>query len=147
MNSTYSKAYTEVLEIIRHLSKEEYEKIPKEKIEFYTVNKDNNYVFKINPNINLSKQNISPEANAILVSIYKEYFANEKQKEVLNQLLIENQKLHNEEKVGFNPDEVFKDNLEDNNLDNDNLLLPIESIDEKWYIKILDFIRSLFNKN
>lgn len=147
MNSTYSKAYTEVLEIIRHLSKEEYEKIPKEKIEFYTVNKDNNYVFKINPNINLSKQNISPEANAILVSIYKEYFANEKQKEVLNQLLIENQKLHNEEKVEFNPDEAFKDNLEDNNIDNDKLLLPIESIDEKWYNKILDFIRSLFNKN
>lgn len=146
MNSTYSKAYTEVLEIISHFSKEEYDKIPKEKIKFYTANKDNNYVFKINPNINLSKQNISPEANAILVSIYREYFANEKQKEVLNQLLIQNQKLHNEEKVGFNPDEIFRDNLEDDNIANDNLL-QLEVIDEKWYRKILDFIKSLFSKN
>ena len=31
----YAKAYTEVLEIISYFSKEEYSKIPSEKIEFY----------------------------------------------------------------------------------------------------------------
>ena len=35
INSTYSRAYTEVLEIIKYFPEEEYSKIPKEKIEFY----------------------------------------------------------------------------------------------------------------
>lgn len=147
MNSTYSKAYTEVLEIISYFSKEEYNKIPKEKIEYYTANKDKNYIFKINPNIDLSKQNISPEANAILVSIYRDYFANERQKEILDDLLIKNKHVQDEEKIGFNPDEVFKDNLESNDekIENKENLLPSNYIDEKWYKKILNFIKSLFN--
>lgn len=46
MNNTYSKAYTEVLEIINHFSEEEYKKIPKEKIDFFEENKDKDYNFK-----------------------------------------------------------------------------------------------------
>lgn len=32
VNSTYAKAYTEVLEIIKYFSKEDYNKIPSKKI-------------------------------------------------------------------------------------------------------------------
>ena len=39
MNNEYSKAYTEVLEIINHFSEDEYKKIPKEKIDFFEKNK------------------------------------------------------------------------------------------------------------
>lgn len=35
MTNTYSNAYTEVLEILSHLSKEEYSKIPIDKINFF----------------------------------------------------------------------------------------------------------------
>ena len=35
INSRYAKAYTEVLEIIKYFPKEEFAKIPEEKIEFY----------------------------------------------------------------------------------------------------------------
>ena len=31
MNNKYAKAYTEVLEILRHFTEEEYSRIPKEK--------------------------------------------------------------------------------------------------------------------
>ena len=67
VNSTYAKAYTEVLEIIKFFSKEDYNKIPNEKIEFYKKNMDTNYKFTINPEIDLAKQNVSTEANAIIV--------------------------------------------------------------------------------
>ena len=43
INTIYAKAYTEVLEIIRHFPQEEYNKIPKEKIEFYKNNMDKNH--------------------------------------------------------------------------------------------------------
>lgn len=80
INTIYAKAYTEVLEIIKHFPEEEYNKIPKEKIEFYKDNKDKDYVFVINPEIDLSEQNISPEANAIIVNLFRDYFATEEQK-------------------------------------------------------------------
>ena len=37
IDNKYAKAYTEVLEIIKYFPEEEYNKIPKEKIEFYKI--------------------------------------------------------------------------------------------------------------
>ena len=96
MTNSYAKAYTEVLEILSHFSKEEYSKIPQEKINFYKSNMEKNYEYSINPNIDLSKQYISKEANAILLSIFRDYFANDRQRKTLNNLLSQNQeKLEN----------------------------------------------------
>ena len=47
-NSNYAKAYKEVLEIIKYFPKEEYNKIPNEKILFYQENMDKEYKFIIN---------------------------------------------------------------------------------------------------
>lgn len=91
MDGKYSRAYTEVLEIISHFSKDEYSKIPKEKIDFYTENMDKNYIFKINLEQDLSEQKISKEACAILVTIFRDYFATEQQKNTLNNLLNQSQ--------------------------------------------------------
>ena len=76
----YARAYTEVLEIISYFPREEYLKIPEERIQFYKNNMDPNYSFKINPLIDLSCQNISCEANAIIITLFRDYFANEEQK-------------------------------------------------------------------
>lgn len=47
MTGSYAKAYTEILEILRYLPKEEYNKILKEKIEFYKKNKDDSYNYHL----------------------------------------------------------------------------------------------------
>lgn len=65
----------------------EYKKIPKEKIRFYEENKDKKYIFVLNPKLSLAEQNISKEANAIIVEIFRKYFATEKQKIVINEIL------------------------------------------------------------
>lgn len=87
----YRKAYTEVLEVLSKLSPEEYDKIPKEKIEYYEKNKDKYYYFEINPNIPIEKQNLSKEANAILVSLFLEYFVNSNQRKGLEEMLDNNE--------------------------------------------------------
>ena len=69
-----------ILEILKYFSEEEYSKIPKEKIDFYKKNMDKNYNFKINPEIDLSNQDISAEANAIIINLFTDYFATENQK-------------------------------------------------------------------
>ena len=91
MGNNYAKAYKELLDIIKHFPLEEYNRIPKEKIKFYEENMDKNYNFQINPNIELEKQNISKEASAILVTLFNDYFATDRQKEVLKNLLEQNQ--------------------------------------------------------
>lgn len=103
MINTYARAYTEVLEILNHLSLEEYSKIPQEKIDFYKSNMEKDYEYKINPNVALSEQYISKEANAILVSLFRDYFATENQKKALNNLLNQNQeKLENIKREKYN---------------------------------------------
>lgn len=146
MSNAYSKAYVEVLEITSHFSEEDFKKIPKSEIDFYNENKDNEYKFKINPNIDLNEQNISREANAILVVLYRDYFATENQKQILEKLLKQNEQKEEEKKrEKYNPDDIFKKGKEVSTIENNNEMLPVE-IEERWYQKILDFFKSLFVK-
>ena len=147
INNTYAKAYTEVLEIISHLSPEEYSKIPSEKIKFYEDNMDKEYEFKIDPEIDLDEQNISKEANAIIVSIFRDYFATEEQKEKIEQILNSNQtKLENEKREKYNPDDVFKNRKLDNtNIPNENNL-PMEVKKDNFFTKFINYIKRLFSK-
>ena len=109
MNNKYKKAYTEVLEILSHLPKEEYCKIPKEKIDFYKKNMDKDYIYTINPQLELSKQYISKEANAVLISLFRNYFATEKQKKILKNLLAQNQeRLEQAKREVYSVDNIFK---------------------------------------
>lgn len=54
-NDKYAKAYTEVLEILKYLPQNEYNKIDTERIKFFEANKDTSYKFRINPDIPLEK--------------------------------------------------------------------------------------------
>lgn len=147
MNNLYAKAYTEVLEIINHFSEDEYKKIPKEKIDFYEKHKDRKYDFKINPNIDLAEQNISRKANAILVSLFRDYFATAKQKEILKNLLKQNQeKLEKEKYLKYNPDNIFNKSNSNINDSKDKVAL-VEIKNEVWYRKILNFFKRIFLKH
>lgn len=147
MNNLYAKAYTEVLEIINRFSEDEYKKIPKEKIDFYEKHKDRKYDFKINPNIDLAEQNISRKANAILVSLFRDYFATAKQKEILKNLLQQNQeKLEKEKYLKYNPDNIFNKSNSNINDSKDKVAL-VEIKNEVWYRKILNFFKRIFLKH
>lgn len=143
VNSIYAKAYTEVLEIINHFSKEEYSKIPTKKIEFYKNNMDKDYKFSIDPTIDLSKQNISKEANAIIVNLFRDYYATEEQKVKIKEILDLNQRKEEQEKrKKYNPDDIFKkvDKQKDSNIEvskNSNALIQYK---ESFFVKFKNFI-------
>lgn len=145
MINTYAKAYTEVLEILKYFSEEEYSKIPQEKIEFYKNNMDKNYNYNINPNIDLSKQYISKEANAILITLFRDYFATESQKKTLNNLLNQNQnKLENIRREKYNSNNIFSKNYRNIDIEdkeNKQELALIEINDMKWYKKSGNLLR------
>ena len=150
MTNSYAKAYKEVLEILSHFSKEEYSKIPQEKINFYKSNMEKNYEYSIDPNIDLSKQHISKEANAILISIFRDYFANDRQRRTLNNLLNQNQEKHEKiKKEKYNSDNIFINNNRNvtiDNTENKQELALVETNDMKWYTKVWRFIKYFFRK-
>ena len=119
----------------------------KKKIDFYEKHKDRKYDFKINPNIDLAEQNISRKANAILVSLFRDYFATAKQKEILKNLLQQNQeKLEKEKYLKYNPDNIFNKSNSNINDSKDKVAL-VEIKNEVWYRKILNFFKRIFLKH
>lgn len=152
INNAYAKAYTEVLEIVKYFSEEEYNRIPKEKIEFYKKHMDKNYVFSINPEIDLSEQNISTEANAIIVNLFVNYFATEEQKVKIKEILELNQKRQEQEKrEKYNPDNIFKDVNTDENAKagqlEDNSNTTLIEYKESFFTKFINFIFKILHIN
>lgn len=70
----YARAYVEVLEVIKYLKKEEYEKIPKEKIKLYEKYKDSTYDFKYNFQKDITTQ-VSIEAKNVLANLFLKYIS------------------------------------------------------------------------
>lgn len=151
MITAYKRAYTEVIEIIKYFPNEEYAKIPLEKINYYKENMDKDYNFQIDPNIELEKQNISREANAILVTLFNDYFATDRQKEILNNLLKQNQQILEELKQEkYNPSNLFMQSktqqqntvtIQENN--SENSLIEIK---ENFFTKFINFIKNIFKR-
>lgn len=111
MKNNYSKACTEILEIIKYFPKEEYAKIPKEEIRKFEENMDKNYNFRINLDENLSEQGISKETNAILVKLFQDYFATEKQQVIIKNLLRQNlERIETEKRNKYSFNNIFEKN-------------------------------------
>ena len=141
----YARAYTEVLEIINSLPEEEIQKIPSERIDFYQKNKDTEYDYKIDKTQDISKQEISNEANAIMVSIFMDYFLNDEERERVSKVLLQNQ-AKRESLKSNNEENIFKfatvERKEDPN-DNTELVQYKENI----FTKIKNFFMKLFHKD
>ena len=152
INNKSAKAYKEVLEIIKYFPEEEYNRIPKEKIEFFENNMDKEYEFTIDPEIDLSKQNISKEANALIINIYLDYFANEEQKKKVMEILkLNEKKAELEKKEAYNPEDLFNNkNIINNNKNNqinqekseENSLIEYT---ENFFTKFKNFIMKLLH--
>ena len=146
MDKTYAKAYTEVLEILRHLPEEEYERIPKTEIQFYENNCDKNYKYMYDEGLKVEQQKISREANTVIISIYMNYFANEKQKGIIEELLKQNSiEEEKNKKEKYSVDNIFENN-ENKNILSENLPIEVDNKKENFIKKIIKKIKSIFSK-
>ena len=146
----YANAYSEVLEILKYISKEDYEKIPNSKIELFETNYNKDYIFKYNPNKTLDEQNVSKTAKAIIAILFRDYWATEIQKEkIISKQNYDRMKLEEERKARYNSNNLFKNNekriIMDNTEKEEELAL-IETSDIKWYKKVWRFLTNFFRK-
>ena len=103
----FNMAYTEILEILKHLPDEDYKKIPKDEIDFFKQNKDKRYHFKFNEDVAFEEQAILPETKAIIVELYKNYFCTNEQKLTLNKILHINNEISKNDSSYKNFNDIF----------------------------------------
>ncbi len=102
----YKIAYSEVLEILKYISKEEFNKIPPNMVEMFRENASNENEFVYNPNKTLQEQNVSETARTIIAILFRDYWATENQKSKILAKQNYDRKKIKEEK--YNPDNIFK---------------------------------------
>ena len=104
----YKKRLTEVEVILNHLSKKDFNKIPKELIDTISKNKDHEYVWNYDETKTLKEQNVSRDTIAILSYINMEYLLDQKQKDFINKIHNENeQKFQEVLREKYNPNDIF----------------------------------------
>lgn len=80
----YANAYVEVLEILKYVDKQDYNKIPSDEIELLETYSNKNYSFTYNPEKSLDEQNVSETTKLIIAMLFLDYWASQKQKKKIN---------------------------------------------------------------
>lgn len=153
----YRKAYTELYEIIKVLSENQKEKIPKTFIENIKNNADKSHEFKYDMTKPILEQKLMIETLALVVEVYERFLAPEEEKEIwkkydkicLNKIEEEKRKKYNVDIFKHSSCNDFTDtksNIEqdinyNNNLNNQ---LAIKCKKETIFQKIIKKIKFIF---
>ena len=141
----YAMAYTEVIEILKYVPDKDVKKIPEEKLEFYKANMDNEYIYKLDMTKEFKEQEMSDITKAVLANIFIDYWATPYQKERIEaKEKYDLEKLEEEKREKYNPDNIFKNKQKTIVVENTNL--PVEIKKETFFKKLISFIKGLFNK-
>lgn len=140
MVETNEKACNEVLVLLKMLPEAELKKIPETEIKFLEEHRDVNYNFSVNPEVPINEVNISRKAKAILVVLWKKYFATDIQKQKLDKILQENSMKEEQKKQEeYQYSDIFKNNTQ-------KIINLPTVIEEKWYEKVWNKIKdAIFN--
>lgn len=147
INQKYKDAYKEVLEIIKYLPQNELSRIPKEKIEYFQRNQNSNHTFNFDSSIALEEQNISREANAIILNLFNDYFISDNQKEKLINILKSNEiKYQEKQKEKYNPDNIFNNSELINDEEQDSKKLPVSINKKGIFAQIIEYLKKFLLK-
>ena len=150
VDNKYAVAYSEVLEILKYIPLEDYNKIPKTKIELFKTNANNDYTFNYDPSKTLEEQNVSNITKGIIILLFRDYWATERQRnKIIAKQNYDRMKLEEKKKEKYNPDNIFRNRYKNflaDNIENNQELALIETNNMKWYKKIWKLIKDFFRK-
>ena len=136
----YAMAYTEVIEILKYVPDEDVQKITKDKLDFYKANMDTEYNYKLDMEKDFEEQEMSDITKAIFANIFRDYWATPYQKERIEaKEKYDLEKIEEEKREKYNPDNIFKKREEEILRENANL--PVEIKEESFFKKLVNFIK------
>lgn len=118
----HANAYSEILEILKYLTPEDYEKIPKEKIEVFETNANKDYTFNYKPDKTLQEQNVSKTARTIIGILFRDYWATEEQRDkIIKFQKQERLKIEKEKQEKYKSEDIFKNNIKTSENENNQV--------------------------
>ena len=141
-------AYTEVYEILSNLIEEDYQKIPPEVIKAIEENRNKEYEFELDDDIELKDQNLLTETKAILFNLFRDYLATPEQKEKIIKMQNEERRKNELKKQQIYDSDVFKnkEKKSEEKVETKDENLEMIKYRESFFEKILNKIRIRFKK-
>ena len=146
-------AYTEVYTILQDLNEEEYNKIPPEVIETLDANRNKEYEYELDDELELKDQPMLPETKAILFNLFRDYLATPEQKIKIIRMQNEARQKNELKKQQMYNTDVFANKsinkttkLNENEVKTNNNEKQIVEYKENIFKRILNKIKSLFMK-
>ena len=108
-NEEYSKAYTELLEILKTISRTDLIKIPRETLQFYFSKRDVNHKFIYDENLQFKDPKMMQLTKILFANLYVEYWATAERKKRIKELDREELvRLETEKQELYSVDNLFK---------------------------------------
>lgn len=148
IDEIYKNSFKEVYDILENTETELVDKIPNKFMEFIKNNMNENYKTNIRQDINIDKQPLLKETEAILSLIYRSYWATDEEKEEFKTKdkneFIEEEKEKKEKYPERDIYQIFDEKKDINKITLDNNLMVIEK--ESFIKKLLNKILNIFKK-
>ncbi len=156
MEDNYSKAYKEIVEILKYVPEESVNKIPKEMRDMFEAEQLKTYNFQIDTEKNFEEQELLEETKAILANIFRDYWATDYQKaRIIEKENQDREEWERQKREKYNPNDIFKNRnttTKDNDISQDiqeqlneeyNKNLPMKVQKQNIFQRLLSFIKKL----
>ena len=147
IDEVYRNSFKEVYEILENTEKKKKKKIPTKFMNFIKENMNGNYKTNIQRNVDIDKQLLLKETEAVLSLIYRSYWATDKEKQEFaikdQQEFIKKEENKKEQYQGKDIYQVFEERKNINKIAIDNNLMVIkkENFIKKFFKKILNIFK------
>ncbi len=146
VNNKYGIAYSEILEILKHIPIEDYNKIPKSEIELFKAYADDNYTFTYDSTKTLAEQNVSDITKGLIILLFRDYWATEIQRnKIIAKQNYDRIKLEEEKEAKYNSYKALDNNYKNSSVNNEKINQEsalVEVTNVKWYKKIWKSIKN-----
>lgn len=145
--SNRKNAYTEVYTILQELNEEEYNKIPPEVIETIEANRNEEYEYELDDELELKDQPMLSETKAILFNLFRDYLATPEQKAKIIRMQNEARQKNELKKQQIYNTDVFANKPKGHLAENNNETMQIVEYKENIFKRIWNKLKSFFTKN
>ena len=163
MEDNYSKAYKEIVEILKYIPEESVNKIPKDMRDMFEAEQLKTYNFQIDTEKTFEEQELLEETKAILANIFRDYWATDYQKaRIIEKENQDREEWEKQKREKYNPNDIFKNRntstittSNNNDISQDiqgqlneeyNKNLPIEVKKQNIFQRLLSFVKKLVLK-
>ena len=139
-------AYTEVYTILQDLNEEEYNKIPPEVVEAIKANRNEEYEYELDAELELKDQPMLAETKAILFNMFRDYLATPEQKAKIIRMQNEERKNNELKKQQRYNIDVFANRQKEDTVQQNSEKTQIVKYKENIFKRILNKIKRFFSR-